>query len=110
MKTWVAILIGVSILAAVFVIVKAFGPSKTEDSKYFDLYMKSKDREAQLEREWRISNDSIHKIQLAEARQQDTIYINNSKQNAIKYAAIPARINAIPDADLERAIEERFGR
>lgn len=108
MKTQWVVLIVMSAIAGTFLLTKAFGPSQKIDTKFFDLYMESKDREARLEREWRISNDSIHKVQLAEARQQDTIYINNSKQNAQKIANIPARVNSLSDDELTRAINERY--
>lgn len=104
---WVILLV-IGAIAGTFILVKTFGPSQTEDSKWRDKAFELMEEKAQMERERRLESDSVFNVRLAEAKRQDTIYINNSKQNAQKIANVDRRVNDIPDNELTRAINARY--
>lgn len=95
--------------AGIYILVKAFAPSKTQDTFYRDKYIESLNDKLKMSEGYRKEIIEIKNAELAESRKRDSLSIIRSKINTIRYEKVPVIVNAIPHSELASAIESEFG-
>lgn len=106
MKTWHLVLIGIAVLAGVFIIVKVFGKNTPIENKYLDLLLKEKDKAIAKEAEYRIEITAMYNEVVAESRRKDSLLSEKSKVNTIRYEKVARDIPSLSHEELRSAVME----
>ena len=99
------VLTGITII---FILVKAFGPTKSNDDKYLKMLLDEKDDRIKVEREYRMQEAERYQQDKAEFQRRDSMRIEQSKVNKVRYEAIPVNVRNLNRDELRRAIFERY--
>lgn len=93
-----------AVICSTILIYNFVKPIPKQDTKYLDLYLASKDKEIERIKEDAKKWEDHYNNDIAESKRVDSLLIQRSKVNTIKYAQVPVNVANLNNEELRAAV------